>query len=899
MREPLFDIPGVSDGVLADVLRLDIETDPTGLTNLIVNPDGALGGYGWEATIGGTLVRSATTNGPALEFVTAASGAPFFISEYLDVTAGQYLAARWLEKGYTGPGTGGWYRFRFDYYNAAGTYVSSSTYSTYYQLTTNVRAYGPVLIPATVTRARFRLDFYANNTGTAPSGGSGAYRFTDVTVAAAATSGALGNVRTNVLTNPSFTTNLTGWTKPATGVTLTRVDATTLPGINAGQATALGWVAKVEGNYLTAMYESASRAVTPLARYYVRARVAVRVAATPTTGYLADGEAPALVVQNYNGATKVSANFLEFHKVYLADADAGGWVYFDLDGYYAVAGSGVTHARVEVNTQNATGTIYVSDLLFELVPAGTTGVRTYFDGSTPDAGGWVYDWTGTANASTSTATSAELDYIPPVPTIDVLGKTFSVGVTRGALDPGTLTAEVIDVALDPADADLIRPGRAGALVARDATGAWKTLYTGKLDAATVTYPLLAKVPDAKKARIVLSGTDNIATLASAQRLHSVATIAELPYVLEGASVPWNVNGSGAQVGAATIRTTDANATALDQVAMTRDTAHGYAWVDSVNVLQAWDAASLSATPVATLDASVYSDVEISFDTDSCINEVTVVRRSLDALGAAIEETNTYLDAASIKEWGRHAATFTVLAPVVPATFAAEVLAANATPQRRITSVTVSVRDADTLPYAHLDLYDAVQLVNTEKGINQLARITGIVHTITAKKWLIRFTFAAATSVASPQVIPPLKPGALGIPHLDMMKNASAFSIPNNAWTTPTGWTVTSSSGVTLAGSAATMAVAGTYLVTGQLTFAPNSTGSRRQARLLKGATMVARTEASNSIAGSSASVSLPVHTIVSVAAGDVLTLQGWQNTGAALNVEAAEVCFLRIYRLGD
>lgn len=908
-REPRFNLPGVTNGVLADVLRLEIETDPAGLVNLIVNPDGSLGGYGWEATSGGTLVRSATTNGPALEFV-ASTGAPFFLTEYMAVTAGHYLAARWLEAGYTGPGTGGWYRARFDYYNAAGTYVSSSVYTSWYQLTTNVRAYGPVVVPATVTKARLHIDLASNNAGGNLSGGTGYYRYTDVTVATSAVSGDLGIVRTNLLTNPSFTTNSTGWqNEPNEAGSAVRIAAPSTM-LSADQ-TAMGFAFKVSsGGDQSIAYgrESATRAVTPLSRYYIRARFAWR---PNLDGYLQSGDSAHASVQWFNDASgsRSGAASLTDYTSSLTAPDANGWVFRDHGGYIDIPASGVTGMRVAMaNTMEGGGSFLVDKLLLEKVPAGTTGERPYFDGGTTDAAGWVYDWTGTANASTSTAASPELDYIPPVPTIDILDSAYSlsVGVTRNALDVGTITAEVADAALDPADSDLIRPGRACRLTARDAAGEWQPIYTGKLNAATVTYPLLAKVPDAKKARIVLSGTDNISTLAATKRLSSVATIAELPFVLEGAGVPWNVNGSGAQVGAAIVRTYDENATALDQVAMTRDTVSGYAWVNKRNTLEAWDAATIDDTPVLTLDEDVYTGngVAISFDTDACINEVTVVRRSVDALGGAVEETSTYTDTASIKQWGRHSATFTVLAPVAPAMFAAAVLAANATPVRRITSVTVNIKDETYLPVAHLDMYDVVTLVNTEKSISQDAFITGIQHAIVAGKWLVTFTFSSLTAVAAPQLIPPLKAGAVGHPAISVYKT-SAQSLTANTTTTilmnvirfgPSGGLVLDSGTVTISAS-------GWYQVNGCVTFAASTASARRIVWIGIGSSPGAlstflHTNTVASAQDTSNFTTLSVSAVVYLTTGQVVGVGANAATGWGIEVSQTYMNNLSVARIG-
>lgn len=68
----------------------------------------------------------------------------------------------------------------------------------------------------------------------------------------------------------------------------------------------------------------------------------------------------------------------------------------------ATAPDGATTAEVSIvfnDAVAATDVAYIDSALFEQ----TDQLRPYFDGSTVDALGWVYDWTGTEDASTSTA----------------------------------------------------------------------------------------------------------------------------------------------------------------------------------------------------------------------------------------------------------------------------------------------------------------------------------------------------------------------------------------------------------------------------------------------------------------------------------------------------------------
>lgn len=178
---------------------------------------------------------------------------------------------------------------------------------------------------------------------------------------------------------------------------------------------------------------------------------------------------------------------------------------------------------------------------------------------------------------------------------NILGPTHKVTTGRDELDVGTLTALVLDAAYDPSASELIRKGkrvRVRVLVG----GEWENLFSGLIDNATVEYvlkdPALAA---SKRTRITLTATDPAASLANVGRSNGVGTIAELPAVLLGTGVPWNVNGSTDAIDPddTVVVAVNENASALDQVAITRDSVLGYAWVDRNGVLHAWDAATFT------------------------------------------------------------------------------------------------------------------------------------------------------------------------------------------------------------------------------------------------------------------------------------------------------------------
>lgn len=401
-------------------------------------------------------------------------------------------------------------------------------------------------------------------------------------------------------------------------------------------------------------------------------------------------------------------------------------------------------------------------------PASTAWVRVRVDyyanssGGVP-AFGSSYDFKEVTLAAASTAGElAGLGYIAPVSYTNVIGYAHEIRIPREQLNVGTLSAEILSATLDPSQSTLIRPGRRARLTSLVA-GVWEPLISGKLLEADVTYELKdPKVPDEKRARIKVTVTDPAQTLANTSRPEGVAHISSLPQVLEGAGVPWNVNGSGDQVLAQEVTTYNEGANALDQIALTRDTELGYAWMSRTGVLNVWDRSSIPTTSVL-LDEAAYSDLDLSFSTADCVNEVVVVVQSLGTDGTTVETTyGPYRDAASIAQWGTFRKTFTVtgLDSAGVDTYAADVLAAAATPRIRVNAITIPLDTvARVEAYALLDLYDAVQVVLTDRGIDDTLRVTGLEHTIGLNKWMLTLKFSDEAGVAQPTKQPPVQSGA--------------------------------------------------------------------------------------------------------------------------------------------
>lgn len=829
-----------------DVLRLEIENVGTGLTNLVSNPSGALGAWGWVTPVAGSTMAGAA--GPILKYTSPnPAAASYFYTEPMPVVAGQYAGAKWYLSAITG-----YYRVKFEWLNSSFAVIGSST-QTGYLNTTGDNSLAAQLAPASTAFMRLRFDHYSTTGGANPTAGATVQLYA-VTVAKAATAAGLGGTRTNLITNPSFETNTTGWTG-VSGTTLTRT-VMTVPALGGTAAVRLGG-----GHASVREFTSPSFSVTAGKDY--------------TFSFQSQGTAGRTIMtviyfRNASGLP-LAAN--------ASYATQGAtWV---LSSGLATAPTGATTADLFIQITGPTSmTADVHDFDMFMVEEGAY-VNPFIIGTQPAQYLGVIDY-GYSN---------------------IIGPSHEIKINREGLNVGTLNATVLDTSLDPATADLIRPGRKCRLMVLNGA-TWDALYTGKINEADVQYDLRPGEPD-RVSRIFISAIDNISTLANTNRPQGVGNMVDLPYVLEGAGVPWNVNGNGNQVPSAVVVSNNDNASALDQIAITRDSKSGYAWVDRNNVAQVWDgllvphgfenpsfessvlgwsagvsttiarstaqahtgAASMSLTRTGTtglayadkgevlsvtpgrlytasayfraataprsvtvklyfydsgfgfisshtavvadtspgwtesrvtvvapvdaawvsprlqvenapagevhyvddfsitpvLNESVYSDLDVSFSTTDCINEVIIKNIEWDPADAtkSIEIIyGPYRDEPSIAEWGRYSSEFTThgLTAGQVATLGASILAKNKTPAVHINSVQVPILSPlDLAPgKALLDLYELVNLINVEKALDHNSLITGITHTIDGNGWLMHLTFADSNSVAAPQVTPPVQ-----------------------------------------------------------------------------------------------------------------------------------------------
>lgn len=697
-----------------DVCRLEVAVKPTTPHNLVANPDGALGAWGW-VTPGASYMRKASGSN-TLEHVSA-GGATVFYTEPMPITAGHYAAAAFSAP--TAPSSFTW---QVEWLDSAYAVVSAATASGSIT-TTGVHSRPAVQAPAGA--AFFRLRFN--------QAGAGTVALTSVRAATATTSAALaGTITRNLVPNPSFEVDTASWTA-GTATTMVRTTAAAHVG-----AASLHLYRSL-GNP-GAVSASTVVGVTGGLDYTLQARFRAQVS---------DGW-PMLTIQWLDGGgTTLDASG--------ASHAAGA---FDLFSITHTAPPGATQARLTVahtvpGPGNAAGA-YVDAVAF------TAGSSAYFDGSTPASGTLTYAWEGAAHNSVSKATDTNLTTLAAVEWRNILGPTHTISTARESLNVGTLEAQLLDANLDPATSSTLRPGGAVRVLAL-VGGVWEPTFVGEIDRLLVTYD--DKRRPIRPPRVSMTAVDRTRRLTGARRTQGVAAVASLPHVLEGAGVPWNVDGSTAQLltAPATASVND-NATALDQVALTRDSTASHAWVDRKGVLVATTAAAGAA--VRVLNEPRYSDLEVAFASDECINAVVIealtVVDDTTPTGGTFQRSESvtygpYEDRVSIASWGRRERTFTVhgLSASQVATLGAAILTRNANPGVTVREVTLPMRSAADLVDTLRDLGEIVQVVNTARGISPNLRVTSVSHTIESapEKWLVRLGFSGSGSVAAPTVQP--------------------------------------------------------------------------------------------------------------------------------------------------
>lgn len=336
-----------------DYLRLEVEAAPSGLPNLVRNPNGQKGSWGYVTPVSNTNM---TSDGTALTLTTTVTQAVHFTTTDVAVNAGQYVAAR-LDRI---AGSSGYIRMRFEWYDIDKVYLSSSAQTAY------SNAVGPVFLPAVIAPTntayvRLRVDWYSNTSAGNPSAGW-TLTFNKVMITSATNSSDIQETRFNLIPNPNFESDTLGW-EPYNNspVTIARTTSTFYSGTACMSLTGATYTRVVSG----------SIPVVGGADYAVQAQVKASVASgvyvyVYTYWYNSDG--------NYISATGNSWSL------------DTSW---SLITRQTTAPSNASYVKVmfSLDGESAGDVVYVDNVMLE--QSDTIG--TYFDGDTPD-GALTYTW---------------------------------------------------------------------------------------------------------------------------------------------------------------------------------------------------------------------------------------------------------------------------------------------------------------------------------------------------------------------------------------------------------------------------------------------------------------------------------------------------------------------------
>lgn len=408
-------------------------------------------------------------------------------------------------------------------------------------------------------------------------------------------------------------------------------------------------------------------------------------------------------------------------------------------------------------------------------PAGTATVHIRFALTRTNTGLRTFAFREVMLAThTSSAEVNSPAFREPLTWTNVLLPTLEVETDRTPLGLGVLAARIRATSLDPATSTLVRPGRPIRLMAYATTGTmgWEPLFWGKIHEGQTSYDHAYHDPE-KRALIEITAVDAGQPLANTSAPGSVRQIRDLREGLRNTGVPFELDTSTENYATSpAVLAVNENASLLDQIALTRDTNRSYAAVTRFGVLRAIDRQymnvdNLTTSPhdpmVATFDPADYNaDAVIDFDTKRLVNNVLIQCLYIKEDGTTTDGVfGPYVDAASVREWGAFAETYTIVGVEDDASLdfrAGEILAETATPTRRLSEITFPVTNPtshfhvsfDTDRRVHLDLLDRVTVNNPAAGISGEHRVAGIKHTITPDKWLVTLSFGSQAGTPVPR-----------------------------------------------------------------------------------------------------------------------------------------------------
>lgn len=302
-------------------------------------------------------------------------------------------------------------------------------------------------------------------------------------------------------------------------------------------------------------------------------------------------------------------------------------------------------------------------------------------------------------------------------------------------------------------------------------------------------------------------------------------------------------------------------------------------------------------------AQSFTEADLEWGVGTLVNSLTVVRHN-DSEVDGEKTYGPYTNENSISVWGAVSASVDIV-DGTPSTLAGAYLrrfSAGATSPTRLTFPVRTGLEAARL----IDVYDRARVQLPARGIDVTWPVIGVEHTITADTWLVSINMRPGDAQAVGTITNP--PGGANTGPADYPRPVTAaavpfasryatapVSVPTATWTTLAPGQAVTQDGLTHSAGGQTAPADGRYLVSAGVEFAANATGQRRL-RILDTGTAIATVSA----AGAAVTNGLTLTKVVRLSAGDVITAQAYQTSGAALNVagDTARTTFLDVAYLG-
>lgn len=489
---------------------------------------------------------------------------------------------------------------------------------------------------------------------------------------------------------------------------------------------------------------------------------------------------------------------------------------------------------------------------------------------------------------------------------NVLGKTNNIITEQGnslvgvedALDAGSLTATVLDPALDPSIVSTFRRGRAVRLTATIG-GVTTPVWAGTLETCDVEYDD-SKTTGKPPIRITLVATDAARKLADASAqfgstggfyamVEKAANLAGLT-TFDGAATPAPGTGQIAR---------EDSSKATDWIRRACNTYGGYVWVDGANKVQQRLVTYLSTTPVKTLSDNIadvgalaYTGVAMNYGTRSLVNSLTVRRLNVAEVGDnGAKEYGPYLIPDSESENDRATGSVEIV-DGSPSAIAATILSLFATPRVFPGSIRLNTLN-DIAGVLALTTYAPIRVKRTVPAYDQVLRVLKVRHEIQATTkggtWRTTITprpmeTGTAVTVATPTAGADTGPSDVAAPTPGIggvRRRSGNIAIGNNTYTT-LAWDVGSDTyGITWDTSANRWVIprTGWYDVSLGVRWQTSANGWRVAAIARNGINEQSDLQSGGTFLVNK--VSLPMY----LAEGDVVSALVFQNSGGSLAVE--------------